>query len=250
MRAQFRSCTWGACALLTIAACGGSGEKAVDSSIASVTKAVGAADQSAGLATQYPPPPDTGGRWTFDEARPGEAPGGFLFARTGDGRPGQWIVRAAPDAPSAPNVLVQTDTDRTSDRYPVAVVRDAALRDLVLSVRCKPLSGRVDQACGLVFRYRDENNYYVTRANALENNVRLYFVRSGKRREIASWSGEVRSGAWHTLGVEARGDQLDVIWNGRRVISKRDDTFKEAGRMGVWLKADSFTEYDDLTVRP
>lgn len=236
--------------MLAAVACSRSDGKTMDSSIASIAKAAGAAEQSAGLVTQYPPPSDTGARWTFDDAKPGEPPAGFLFGRTGDGTLGRWIVRTSQDAPSRPNVLVQADSDRTSDRFPIAVVDASSLRDLALSVRCKPVSGTVDQACGLVFRYRDENNYYVTRANALEGNVRLYFVKNGKRREIASWSGEVRRGAWHTLGVEATNDQLDVIWNGRRVISKRDDTFKEAGRLGLWLKADSFTEYDDLAARP
>jgi hypothetical protein len=96
---------------------------------------------------------------------------------------GRWLVRVMPDAPGGKNVLVQADDDSTRDRYPVAVADEPILRDLRVSVRCKPLAGKVDQACGLVFRYRDENNYYITRANVLEDNVRLYYVKNGKRQQ-------------------------------------------------------------------
>jgi hypothetical protein len=235
---------------VTAAACSRSGDSVLDSSVASVAKTAGAAEQSAGLVTQYPPPADSAMRWTFDSMTVGEPPRDFLFGRTGDGRPGRWIVQGAENAPSRPNVLVQSDTDRTSDRFPIAVAEHLTLRDLALSVRCKTISGKVDQACGLVFRYRDENNYLVTRANSLEDNVRLYYVKDGRRREIASWRGTVTRGEWHTLAVRAFGDRIEVSWDGKPVILKQDDTFKEVGRVGVWLKADSYTEYDDLTVTP
>jgi len=105
-----------------------------------------------------------------------------------------------------------------------------------------------DRACGLVFRYADENNYYVTRANALENNVRLYHVVSGKRVQFAGWNGPVRSGVWHELGVEAKADHFQVTWDEQKVIDARDRTHTAAGRVGVWTKADSVTYFDDLKV--
>jgi hypothetical protein len=154
------------------------------------------------------------------------------------------------DAPGGKNVLVQADDDSTRDRYPVAVADGPLLRDLRVSVWCKPVAGKVDQACGLVFRYRDADNYYVTRANALEDNVRLYYVRDGKREQRASWSGEVPADRWSELRVEARGDHLIVHWNGEKVIDARDATFTEAGKVGLWTKADSVTAFDDLTVAP
>jgi hypothetical protein len=117
-------------------------------------------------------------------------------------------------------------------------------------VKCKPLSGRVDQACGLVFRYRDENNYYVTRANALEGNVRLYAVKDGRRQQFATWSGDVVQDRWGELRVEARGNHLVAFWNGTKVIDADDATFPEAGRVGLWTKADSVTAFDNLTVAP
>jgi hypothetical protein len=189
-------------------------------------------------------------RWDFDNNPVDQSPTRFSFGRTGSGRVGRWLIKTAKDVPSGANVLAQTDTDATSYRFPVAVADSALLRNARVSVRCKPVSGKVDQACGLVFRYRDENNYYVVRANALENNVRLYFVKEGKRQQFAGWDGPVSNGVWHTLRVEARDDRFEIYWNDKRVIDARDQTFKESGRIGVWTKADSVTHFDDLTVEP
>lgn len=101
-----------------------------------------------------------------------------------------------------------------------------------------------------MFRYRDENNYYVTRANALVDNVRLYYVKDGRRRQIGGWNGRVTAGTWHELRAEARGDSTAVSWDRKKVIEARDATFPGAGQVGVWTKADSFTLFDDLTVTP
>ncbi|MBI3202838.1 MAG: hypothetical protein HYZ29_14965 [Myxococcales bacterium] len=194
-------------------------------------------------------PPEGSKLWTFDSDTTGSPPAGFSFGRTGDGREGKWTVRAEPGAPSGANVLAQLDQDSEDYRFPVAFANDPVLRDLDLSVRCKPVSGSVDQACGLVFRLADANNYYVTRANPLESNVRLYFVKASKRQQLASWSGKVTSGVWHTYRVVARGDRLEVHWDGAKVIEQTDQTFGNAGRVGVWTKADSLTYFDDLAVK-
>jgi hypothetical protein len=175
-------------------------------------------------------------------------PPGFLFARTGRGAPSHWLVRAAPDAPSGAQVLVQSDTDATSNRFPVAVADQPRVSDLTVSVRCKMVSGKVDQACGLVFRYLDGDNYYLTRANALENNIRLYYVKGGRRTEIANWDGEVTRGAWHELRAEARGSRFRVFWDGQQVLEKEDRTFENPGLIGLWTKADTYTLFDDLSV--
>jgi len=124
------------------------------------------------------------------------------------------------------------------------------LADLRLSVMCKTVSGVVDQACGLVFRYRDENNYYITRANALEENVRFYKVANGNRQQLASWRGSVTSGMWHELRAQAKGNHFTTFWDGEQVIDAHDNTFPEAGRVGVWTKADAVTYFDDLRVEP
>jgi hypothetical protein len=187
-------------------------------------------------------------QWNFETGTANQPPMGFTFSRTGSGRQGSWFIKKDDHAPSDIYVLAQLDNDNTSYRFPIAVANEPMLRDLRLSVRCKPVAGKVDQACGLVFRYRDENNYYVARANALEDNVRFYHVSAGKRHELASWSGKVTSGNWHRLGVDATGDRFEVFWNNHKVIETRDRTFNEAGKIGLWTKADSVTYFDDLIV--
>jgi hypothetical protein len=187
--------------------------------------------------------------WDFQKDQVGQAPAGFSFGKTGQGRPGKWVVADDPGASAGGHVLAQVDTDGTDYRFPVAVADAPLLKDLRLEVRCKPVSGKVDQACGLVFRYRDENNYYVARANALEDNVRLYHVVSGRRRQFAGWNGKVAGQTWHTLAVEARGNHFQVLYDGNPVIDAQDDTFKEAGKVGVWTKADSVTHFDALSAK-
>jgi hypothetical protein len=189
--------------------------------------------------------PDTHVR-TFDEDPVGAAPAKFSFGRTGSGALGRWVVRAEPGAPSGANVLAQLDADDTDFRFPIAALDAPVLRDVRTSVRCKMISGRVDQACGLVARYRDENNYYITRANALENNIRLYTVQGGRRHQLASWAGQVTLNVWHDYRLDVKGDHIEVYWNGQRVLDAHDTTFGEPGRVGVWTKADSITYFDDL----
>src|SRR5260370_12843677 len=187
--------------------------------------------------------------WNFDSDTAGTASGGFSFGRTGKGAEGQWVVRSEEDAPSKPNVLAQVSTDDTDYRFPVAFA-GPDIKDLRVSVKCKPVSGRVDQGCGLVFRLKDADNYYVVRANALENNVRLYHVVKGDRRQFAGWNGKVSSGAWHSLRVDAQGDHFEVYWDGKKVIDAHDGTFTDAGKVGLWTKADSGTYFADLTASP
>jgi hypothetical protein len=207
--------------------------------IAAVVGAVAIARAAAGAIT-----------WDFGAEAPGAAPNGFSFGRTGQGREGRWVVVADPTSPAGGRALAQLDDDATDYRFPVAVAEAPVLRDLRLEVRCRPLSGKVDEACGLVFRFRDADDYYVARANALEDNVNLYRVVKGRRSQIAGWRGAVTRDAWHALAVEARGDHLKVFWDGRPVVDARDATFPEAGRVGVWTKADSVTHFAALTAVP
>lgn len=159
------------------------------------------------------------------------------------------MVRAEGDAPSKPNVLAQLSSDSTDYRFPIAFT-GPDMKDLRLSVKCKPVSGKVDQGCGLVFRLKDADNYYVVRANALEDNVRLYHVVKGKRREFAGWNGKVASGVWHDLAVEAKGDHFQVSFDNQKIIDAHDKTFAEPGKVGLWTKADSIIYFDNLAAEP
>jgi hypothetical protein len=206
-----------------------------------------AASGASTAATPAAAPSAVPGTWSFDTDRVDAPPLGFSFGRTGSGKEGRWTVIAAADAPSRPNVLVQLDADATDYRFPVAVVDASSLKDVKLSVSCKPVSGKVDQGCGLVWRFKDANNYYLMRANALEDNVRLYHVKDGQRRQFASWTGKVASGVWHKLRVEAKGDRFTVYFDDKRVMEEKDSTFSDAGKVGVWTKADSVIQFDDLS---
>jgi hypothetical protein len=185
----------------------------------------------------------------FESDSVGQQPKAFEFGRTGGGKPGNWTVVVQEDAPSGKKVLAQTDADSTDYRFPLAFT-GPAMKDLRLSVRCKPVSGSVDQGCGLVFRLKDADNYYVARANALEDNVRLYRVVKGARRQFGGWNGKVATGVWHQLMVEARDDHLTVAFDGKPIIDEHDSTFPDAGKFGVWTKADSVIYFDDLIATP
>ena len=186
--------------------------------------------------------------YNFDTAQAGTLPATFSSGRTGQGALGKWEVRADETAPSKPNILAQTSDDSTDYRFPIAVSNEGAFKDLELSVKFKAVSGSVDQAGGLVFRYRDENNYYIVRANALENNYTLYHVVNGSRRQFASANLTVTPKEWHELKVVCVGNQITCFFDGQQEIQATDDTFKEAGKVGVWTKADSVTYFDDLSV--
>lgn len=193
--------------------------------------------------------------WSFDQDAAGKSPSGFQAARTGQGAEGEWVVEATPDAPSEPNVVKQASTDATSYRFPVLVVTGLQAKDGALSVRFKALSGKVDQAAGLVWRYQDENNYYVVRANAREDNVVLYKVEKGKRASLAprgtpagtyGVKHEVPGQTWASLRVTFRGPVFTVYLNEKKLFEVEDQTFTAEGKVGVWTKADSVTLFDDL----
>jgi hypothetical protein len=187
--------------------------------------------------------------FNFDSDTAGQPPSGFEFALTGKGKPGKWIVQAVDDAPSGKNVLAQTDEDASDYRFPIAYT-GPLLKDLRLSVKCKPIRGKSDQGCGIVWRLKDADDYYVTRANALEDNVHLYRTVKGRRVKFAGWNGKVASGVWHDLAMEMVGNHIQVFFDGKKVIEEDDDTFKDAGKFGVWTKADSIIQFDDLTATP
>jgi hypothetical protein len=188
--------------------------------------------------------------FNFDNDAPGRLPAHFQAARTGQGPEGAWIVREDPTAPSKPNVVAQTSEDKTDYRFPILVADSPSLRDLELRGKIKAVSGRVDRAAGLVFRLKDKDNYYIVRANALEDNFRLYHVFEGRRRQFAGANLKITSGEWHEIKVECVGNKFICYYDGVKKIEASDDTFKEAGKIGLWTKADSVTYFDDLTATP
>jgi hypothetical protein len=195
----------------------------------------------------------------FETDAIGAFPAGFSAALTDGGEPGRWIVEEDRSAPKGGRVLVQRSADATSGRFPLCVHDGLSARDVAVSVAFKPVSGEEDRAAGIVWRYRDRDNYYVVRANALEENVVLYKVERGRRTDLKPVGaglfayGEdapVPSGRWSRLRVEARGRRFAVSLDGRHLFDVEDGTFREPGRVGLWTKADSVTAFDDLAIEP
>ena len=143
---------------------------------------------------------------------------------------------------------MQTDVDPTDNRFPVAVYNGITARDVDLTVQFKPVSGRGDQGAGLVWRYRDQNNYYLARCNALEDTCTIYRVVNGQREALSSQNLKVASNTWHTLRVEAGGDHFVVYYDGKTVLDAKDGTFKDAGKVGLWTKADSLVYFDGFSM--
>jgi hypothetical protein len=182
---------------------------------------------------------------TFDAEPPGAAPAGWICGSTGGGAP-RWTVEADPSAPSPGNVLKQSGTGT----FPWCVKQGTALADGVVTVKFKPLTGREDQAGGLVWRWKSGDNYYVARANALENNVSLYYTEGGRRRTIRYVDAPVAANTWHTLRVEFKGTHVRVLLDGKAYIELDDNHISGAGAVGVWTKADSVTAFDDFSYQP
>ena len=178
----------------------------------------------------------------FDAATVGQPPAGWTATRTGSGAE-KWTVERDDSAPSRPSVLKQSGTAT----YPVCFKNDTGLKDGFVEVKLKPMSGKEDQAGGVVWRLRDANNYYLARANALEDNVSVYYVVNGRRTERKSARQKVAGQAWHMLRVDFRAEHVTVTFDGAKVIEWDDATFKDAGHVGVWTKADSVTLFDDFT---
>jgi hypothetical protein len=188
---------------------------------------------------------------TFDRAAVGHAPVGWTVAMTHTGAEPRWEVRQDNSAPSPPYVLAQVSADHHGDRYPLAIFDGVSLRDCDVSVRIKPVSGLQDQAGGVVWRYRDANNYYLARANAVSKNVAIFKVTNGERLPIATAvPHDIEPNAWNILKVSVRGSRFQVYVNHRRILQADDKTFSGPGKVGLWTVADSITYFDDFRVYP
>ena len=179
---------------------------------------------------------------SFDHDVAGALPTGWRSGVTGHGSP-KWQVQADATAPSKPHVLMQSG----SGTFPWCVKQDASFADGYVEVKFKPLSGKEDQAGGVVWRFKDGDNYYVARANALENNVSLYYTANGRRNELKYVNAPVPGNTWHKLRVEFSGKKMRVILDGKQYIEMDDGHIAGAGAVGVWTKADSVTLFDDFS---
>jgi len=186
----------------------------------------------------------------FDSGPVGRAPSGWTFAVTNSRAASGWEIRKDQTAPTQPYVLAQV-SNGAGDRCPLAIYNDLTLRDGDVSVRIKPVSGREDQAGGLVFRYRDPDNYYLARENALTRNVAVFKVENGQSRQITTAiPHDISPNTWNILKVSVRGDRFQVYLNHHRILQAWDKTFRGSGKVGLWTMADSVTYFDDFRVYP
>jgi len=178
----------------------------------------------------------------FDDLKTGAPPPGWTATQTGRGK-ANWTIEKDETAPSKPNVLKQSG----EATYPVCIKDDTSLKDGFVQVKFKPVSGKEDQAGGVIWRCKDRDNYYISRANALEENVTIYHTVNGKRTEKKRINTKVASNHWHTLRVDFKDNYFVVTFDGKKAFTWKDDTFQDAGKVGVWTKADSTTLFDDFS---
>ena len=178
----------------------------------------------------------------FDDLKSGAAPAGWTATQTGSGT-AKWAIEKDESAPSKPNVLKQSG----QATFPVCFKNDTNIKDGFVEVKFKPVAGKEDQAGGVIWRVQDANNYYISRANALEDNVTIYHTIDGKRVAFKNINTKVTSGIWHTLRVGFEGNKFTVMFDGTKVIEATDASFANAGKVGVWTKADSVTAFDDFS---
>ncbi|HEV8619833.1 MAG TPA: hypothetical protein VGQ79_02270 [Nitrospiraceae bacterium] len=184
--------------------------------------------------------------WNFDGDSRDQLPPKFIMGTFFDGRPaGDWKVMESPKAISPPNVLAQLRNKGGEHNYNLVLVDDTNSSDLDLSVSFLPISGKADMGGGLVWRAQNDRNYYLTRANPLEQNIRVYHVVNGIRKMLKNFDQIIDVRKWHSLRVINRGCQIQVFYDDRKIFDLCDETFRE-GRIGLWTKSDAVTYFDDL----
>jgi hypothetical protein len=182
-----------------------------------------------------------------DRMMPGSPPAGFTFATTGQGGEGEWKVVEDPTAAMG-RAIEQRSTDRTDYRFPLAIDDSFSATDLNVELRFKAVGGKIDQAGGIAVRLADADNYYVVRANALEDNVRFYRVVNARREQLGGANLRVTANQWHRLGLRAEGERFTVCYDGKVLFGVTDKTFTAAGRVALWTKADSVTRFDEVKI--
>jgi hypothetical protein len=185
----------------------------------------------------------------FKKEEVGKLPAGWTAAKTGNGEGSVWKVVEDNSAPSKSGLVLAQTAESPNAVFNICVVNDSNYKDLELNVAFKSVKGKLDQGGGVVWRYKDANNYYIARMNPLEDNFRVYKVQEGKRSQFASAEVSVPVGKWHTIKVEQKGDHIECYLDGKKYLDVKDSTFAEAGKIGLWSKADAQSYFDNLRVQ-
>jgi hypothetical protein len=190
--------------------------------------------------------------WNFENVPAGQLPTGWKVEGTNQKGPlATWKVIEDKTAPSGTHVLAMTSPNHTSGKtFNICWTKKVSFLDGEIQVRFKAVKGKRDQGGGVMWRVRDKNNYYIARFNPLENNFRIYYVRNGVRRMIASVKIVLPAGKWHTLKIVQRGNRFEGYLNGKKLLQGTNEVFTKPGGVGLWTKADAVTSFDDFIVRP
>ncbi|NOZ62227.1 MAG: hypothetical protein GXO74_11135 [Calditrichaeota bacterium] len=186
--------------------------------------------------------------FNFEKCEVGKLPVGWETAMTGRGTLGHWEIAVDKTKSGENKVLAQTSMKNFGYHFNMAVKKDSDFKDLILTVKFKAIKGNEDRGGGPVWRYQDANNYYICRANPLENNFRVYAVIDGNRRQLKSYSLPITSGEWHTIKIEHTGTHIKCYFDSHLYLEADDSTFTQSGKVGVWTKADSYCYFDDLKI--
>lgn len=190
-------------------------------------------------------------RFGFDQTPVGGPPPGWFIAATKPNGPlAEWQVKADLKAPSPPQVIaIALIRDESGDVFNLCWTREVVFQDGSIEVKVRADSGKEDQGGGLIWRAQDADNYYIARYNPLEHNFCLYFVKEGRRAQLASANvSGVKSGEWFRLKIVHQGDKIEAYLNGQKYLETTDNTFMKEGGVGLWSKADAASSFDDLVV--
>ena len=179
----------------------------------------------------------------------GKVPAGWRADQTGKGEGSVWKVVADDTAPSKTGHVLAQTAESPGSMFNLCVADKPSVKDVEVTVAFKAVKGQKDQGGGIVWRYQDANNYYIARMNPLEDNYRVYKVVAGKRIQLETKQDlKVPAGEWHTLKIKQVGDQIECYLDGKKHLEAKDSTFKDAGKVGLWTKADAQTNFDDFQV--
>ncbi len=216
--------------------------------------ALGFAGAQSGEATAYEPSTVSKAAkasWNFDDVPVGKLPPGWKVEATNRKGPlATWKVIVDKTAPSGDHVLAMTSPNHTfGGTFNICWTDDVSFLDGKIQVRFKAVKGEEDQGGGVIWRVQDKDNYYIARFNPLENNFRIYYVRDGARKTLASTRIALPAGKWHTLRIEQHGNKFKGYLNGKKLLKGTDNLFTKPGGVGLWTKADAVTSFDDFSVK-
>ena len=183
----------------------------------------------------------------FSKDDVGKVPKGWKVEKTGKGEGSEWKVVADDTAPSKSGVALAQTAKSPGGVFNICVAEDTKYQDVTLSVSFKAVAGDSDQGGGFVWRYKDNNNYYISRMNPLEDNFRVYKVVDGKRIQLGTKEDlKVKPGEWHKLKIVVKGNKMEGYLDGNKEWEITDDTYKDAGKVGLWSKADAQSHFDEF----